>query len=104
MANGKRSKEYGKASTPNPAVSKYAVLAEGHGGSAVSWEEVDGRLIKAALVAATEDGCALIFSKTTDGGALSLTVLAGADRHKKYAKNAQLAESLLHEVVALASS
>lgn len=104
MANDKRSKEYGKTSTPNPAVSKYAVLAEGNGAGAVSWEEVDGRLIKAALVAATEDGCALIFSKTTDGGALSLTVLAGTDRHKKYAKSGELAESLLREMIALAGA
>ena len=104
MANDKRGKEYGKASTPNPAVSKYARLSEGHGAAPITWEEVDGRLIKAALVASTEDGCALIFSKTSDGGALSLTILAGTDRHKKYAKSVELAESLLHEVIALAGS
>jgi hypothetical protein len=97
-----KGKEYGKDSTANPAVSKYARLSEDNASGAVSWEEVDGRLIKAALVAATEDGCALIFSKTSDGGALSITVLAGADRHKKYAKSSELAESVLHEVIALA--
>lgn len=102
--SSKRSKEYGKDATANPAVSKYAGFSEGAGAGAVSWEEVDGRLIKAALVAATDDGCAVIFSKTTDGGALSLTLLAGSDRHKKYAKNAEIAESVLHEVIALSGS
>jgi hypothetical protein len=96
--------EYGKSSTPNPAVSKYAGLAERETAGHVLWEEVDGRLIKAALAAATEDGCALIFSKTSDGGALSITLLAGPERVKKYAKTAEIAESMLHEIIALAAS
>lgn len=104
MATSKRTKEYGKDATSNPAISKYARLSESASAGPVGWEEVDGRLIKAALVAATEDGCALIFSKTSDGGALSVTLLAGQDRHKKYAKSAELAESLLHELIALAGS
>lgn len=103
MARAK-AKEYGKDSTPNPAISKYAGLSQGSDGGEVSWEEVDGRLIKAAIVAASEDGCAIIFSKTSDGGALSLTLLAGNDRHKKYGKSASLTESILHEVIALSSS
>lgn len=100
----KAGKQYGKDTTPNPAVSKYAALAERNGTGAVSWEEVDGRLIKSALVAATEDGCALIFSKTSDGGALSLTVLAGTDRNKLYAKSVEIAESQLRELVALSQA
>lgn len=100
----KKGTEYGKGSTTNPAVSKYAALAERNATGAVSWEEVDGRLIKAALVAATEDGCALIFSKTSDGGALSLTVLAGHDRNKLYAKTGDIAESQLQELVALSKA
>lgn len=99
-----KGKEYGKDATPNPAVSKYARLSEGTDSGSVSWEEVDGRALKAAVTAATEDGCALILSKTSDGGALSVTLLAGAQRHKKYAKSAQLAESLLLEIIALAKS
>lgn len=104
MTSGKRSKEYGKDATANPAVSKYARLSESSSNGPVEWEEVDGRLIKAAIAAATRDGCALIFSRTSDGGALSVTLLAGSDRHKKYAKSAELAESLLHELIALAGA
>lgn len=101
---GTKKREYGKDATENPAVSKYARLAERNAAASISWEEVDGRAIKAALVAATEDGCALIFSKTSDGGALSLTILAGATRNKLYAKTAGQAESQLLELNALRDS
>jgi hypothetical protein len=99
-----RGKEYGKDATANPAVSKYARLSERDAGVPITWEDVDGRLIKAALVAATEDGAALIFSKTSDGGALSITVLAGAARDKLYAKSVEAAEATLREIATLASS
>jgi len=99
-----RGKQYGKDATSNPAVSKYSRLAGDTGGGEVSWEEVDGRLIKAAIAAATADGCAVIFSKTQDGGALSLTLLAGTERHKKYGKSGELMESVLQELIATANS
>lgn len=92
--------QYGKDSTPNPAVSKYASLDTGDDAGAASWEEVDGRLIKAAIVAASEDGCALIFGKTSDGGALSFTLLHSGPAIKKYPKAGPLAESLLREIIA----
>lgn len=99
-----KGKQYGKDATPNPAVSKYARLSADSAGGEVSWEEVDGRLIKGAIAAASADGCALIFSKTQDGGALSLTLLAGTERHKKYGKSAELMESVLQELIATAAS
>lgn len=92
--------QYGKDSTPNPAVSKYASLDSSDDTGAASWEEVDGRLIKAAIVAASEDGCALIFGKTSDGGALSFTLLHNGPAIKKYPKAGPLAESLLREIIA----
>lgn len=101
MATNKgKGKEYGKDATANPAVSKYARLAEQSGGSGVTWEEVDGRLIKAAISAATEDGCALIFGKTSDGGALSFTLLGPGAPVKRWFKSVELAESFLHELLA----
>jgi len=90
----------GRNSTQNPAVSKYARLSEDGPASYVSWEEVDGRALKAALVATSEDGCALILGKTSDGGALSLTLLNPGKPVKKWFKSAALAESFLQELVA----
>jgi hypothetical protein len=99
-----KGKEYGKDTTPNPAVSKYAGLSEGTAGGDASWEEVDGRAIKAALVAITEDGCALILGKTADGGALSITLLGPGQPVKRWPKNGQIAESFLLELIARAKA
>lgn len=99
-----KGKQYGKDSTPNPAVSKYSRLAEPTNTGAVSWEEVSGPLIKGAIVAASEDGCALILGKTSDGGALSLTLLGPGAPVKRWFKNKELAESFLHEIIATANS
>lgn len=100
----KKGTQYGKDSTPNPSVSKYARLAEPAGAGAVEWEEVDGRLIKAAIQAATADGCALIFGKTSDGGALSFTLLGPGAPVKRWFKSFELAESFLRELVAAADA
>jgi len=89
-----------RESVSNPSVSKYARLSEDVATGHVSWEEVDGRIVKAALVATTEDGCALILGKTSDGGALSLTLLNPGTPVKKWFKTAALAESFLQELVA----
>lgn len=46
------------------------------GGPADSMREAIGRL--------TDNGCAVLFSRTSDGGALSVQVLAGNERSKEY--------------------
>lgn len=97
-----KGKQYGKDSTPNPAVSKYARLADHADTGTVTWEEVSGPLLKSAIVAASEDGCALILGKTSDGGALSLTLLGPGQPVKRWFKSKELAESFLHEVIATA--
>lgn len=99
-----KGKQYGKDSTPNPAVSKYARLSEGNAANVVSWEEVNGPLLKAAIVSTSEDGCALILGKTSDGGALSLTLLGPGAPVKRWFKSKELAESFLHEVIQTAKS
>lgn len=96
--------QYGKDSTPNPAVSKYARLSESNATNAVSWADVSGPVLKAALVAVTEDGCALILGKTSDGGALSLTLLGPGQPVKRWFKTHELAESFLRELDATANS
>ena len=32
----------------------------------------------------TQNGCAVMFGRTTDGGALSLLILAGNDKYREY--------------------
>src|SRR5688500_13738962 len=99
-----KAKEYGKDATPNPAVSKYERLSEANAANAVSWEEVHGPFIKGAVVAASEDGCALILGKTSDGGALSLTLLGPGAPVKRWFKTRESAESFLQELIATADA
>lgn len=94
----------GRNSTTNPAVSKFAGISEDAPSEPVSWSEVDGRAIKAAICATTEAGAALVLASTSDGGALAVTLLDGPRRVKKYFNSAASAESWLTELVALAST
>lgn len=50
----------------------------------VRWVDVKAELITMAINAVTEDGDAIILSKTTDGGALVITLLMDKDRAKIY--------------------
>lgn len=83
MAAGKV--DYSKDPThgkPKAAGSKYQKAQKGSAG--ITWAEVDGPSIKAAIDAITRDGCAIVFSRTSDGGALVLTLLDGPSRIKEY--------------------
>lgn len=61
----------------------------------LTWQDVSAELLKGALVAATEDGAALLLSKTSDGGALSIHVLTNGGTHKLYpATPEELSEGL----------
>lgn len=61
----------------------------------VTWMDADPQMLLAAVAAVTEDGAALLFSRTSDGGALALTVLVDGAAHKLYpASVAELREAL----------
>lgn len=49
-----------------------------------SWDWAPSELLADAIVSVTGDGAALLLSKTSDGGALSLTILDGTHRLKWY--------------------
>lgn len=60
-----------------------------------SWTWADGEVLLDALVSVTEDGAALLLSKTSDGGALALQIWSGTARHKFYpVSSAELNELL----------
>lgn len=70
----------------------------------VSWEDADAALLKAALVSATEDGAALLLSKTSDGGALAIHVLHGTSRSKLYPASAQELKEALQLIYQIGQS
>lgn len=63
--------------------------------TAVSWRDVDPESMVAAVAAITEAGHAITFGRTSDGGALSLTLLVAGTPHKVYPTSAGQAEDLL---------
>lgn len=98
--NVKKGSPNDKNNQQNPAASKFARLHDAGEDAAASWDDVDGRLIKATIVAAAREHCACIFGVTSDGGALSFTLLNSGPPVKKWPKSAASAESLLHEIIA----
>lgn len=66
------------------------------------WDEVDGDVLRAAAEAVSRLGHALMLGRTSDGGALSVTILAGAARTKKYFDDSRNAQEWLRHVTAIA--
>lgn len=61
----------------------------------IDWDAADPHQLLAAIVNWTRAGNAVTFGRTSDGGALSLTLLCGGERLKRYASNADDLAQLL---------
>lgn len=72
--------------------------------SSVSWEEVKNQLLRDCICAVTGAGAAIMLGRTSDGGALSITVLDGEQRVKEYPHDVEDAESTLAWLVSMYSS
>ena len=79
---------------------RYARLGGTKPKTTIAWAQVAGPKIKECIGFVTSCGDAITFGRTTDGGALSVTVLSGPDRIKQYATTVSEAEALLDEVIA----
>lgn len=80
---------------PKAAGSKYQKQTKQ--AETLTWSEVDGPSIKQAIDSVTRDGCAIVFSRTSDGGALVLTLLDGPTRVKEYPNSAREAVEILQD-------
>lgn len=54
-----------------------------------SWSDIEPEDLHALVIAVESAGGAVMLGRTTDGGALSITVLVGDRKVKEYPKNAQ---------------
>lgn len=78
--------------------SKWGSMRWKDAGDPISWRSADARALQDAIVAVTEDGAAVLFSKTSDGGALALQILAGTERYKYYLADSIEIDDLLREM------
>jgi hypothetical protein len=68
---------------------KWTKYAPKQTGSLVHWDEVSAPLIGELVQAVTRDGSAILLGMTRDGGAYVITVCAGDERIKFYAKDTE---------------
>lgn len=61
----------------------------------VTWSEVDQQVIRACIDAITRLSWALIFGRTSDGGALACTLLLDNDKRRVYWETAEKADVAL---------
>jgi hypothetical protein len=83
----------------NATGGRYGKLDKGKPNTAITWAQVDGPTLKACVGFVTGCGDAITLGRTTDGGALSVTILSGADRLKKYATTPAEAKQLLDDII-----
>lgn len=67
--------------------------------STVEWDSIPNQILRDAICAVTSRGAAIMLSRTSDGGALSITVLDGSERIKEYPRDADECEQTLKWLV-----
>ena len=70
--------------------------------TAPRWDAVSGQTVISCAEAVSRLGHALMLGRTADGGALSVTILAGAARTKKYFDDSANADAWLQSVTRIA--
>ena len=63
-----------------------------------SWEDADPDELWRTITAIVNAGDAVTLGRTRDGGALSLVILSGDDRVRRYARGTKEVEQLLREI------
>lgn len=97
-------KKYGQQNGISRSAKKSVFDQVGHaenGGSTVAdYREVDPTLLIGLIVSSCGVGGAVMFSRTSDGGAYAITLFAGEDRKKVYVPGTDALEPTLKEWIA----
>lgn len=72
----------------NGAANVYAALSSASVDRSVSYGQIDGNTLRECVARVTERGDAILFGRTSDGGALSIQVLTGGKAEKFYVSDA----------------
>jgi hypothetical protein len=84
----------------NGRSSLYATLNGKGSDRSLSYSQVSGSLLSECVARVTDRGDAVLFGRTTDGGALSIHVLAGGEATKFYVTDASELMELLQGLIA----
>lgn len=91
-----------RGSKGNGASSPYASLNGARSSGDLSYGQVEGSLLSTCVERVTDHGDAILFGRTTDGGALSVHVLSHGKADKFYVTDAsELMELLLGLIAAV---
>lgn len=85
-----------------PKESRYEKRPRGSSNSSIRWVDADASSLHDAVCAVTDNGEAIILSRTSDGGALSITIISGSDKHRWYPNSVAMIEEDLAEILELA--
>jgi len=81
------------------AQSRYQRLSAGASSvELASWEDADAEELWRTVTAIVAAGDAVTLGRTRDGGALSLVILSGDDRIRRYARGEDEVRELLREI------
>lgn len=85
-------------STGNPGSRYQRISDSATRAELASWEEADPDQLWRTVTDIVNAGDAVTLGRTRDGGALSLVILSGDDRVRRYARGAEEIEHLLREI------
>lgn len=90
----------GRSTKGTGTASPYAALNGARTSGNLSYGQVEGSLLSTCVERVTDHGDAILFGRTTDGGALSVHVLAGGRAEKFYVTDASELMQLLLDLIA----
>lgn len=86
------------------AAAKYQKMKDKAKGQGVSWADASQQDLMAVIVAVTADGAAVLFSRTSDGGALVVRVLVDKESIPYYPSSASEIHDALKDILLAATS
>lgn len=92
----------GAEQSPGGSGRDYGAVGGGRVAGALSYCDADLDLLSQCIEAVTQSGDALLFSRTSDGGALSVRVLSGGRTHAFYPTSFTALNELLTEIMVTA--
>jgi hypothetical protein len=83
----------------NGHASIYAALSSASVDRSVSYSQIEGATLRECVTRVTERGDAILFGRTSDGGALSIQVLTGGKAEKFYVSDASELMELITGII-----